>query len=163
MRLWSHTTTTTNNNNSLYILVLSIKILTIWNICLQSVIARATLNNISDRQNYVPVFINFSAQTSSSRTQEMIEAKLEKRRKNVIGRQDFCRFWRCCSYFLTLENIRVWLWRIVFLFGISVVKAVFGVSKGLSGLAVMSHPEWTGDIVLRRTGQGMWSRVLSQC
>ncbi|PVD36438.1 hypothetical protein C0Q70_03422 [Pomacea canaliculata] len=51
----------------------------------KSVIARATLNNISDRQNYVPVFINFSAQTSSSRTQEMIEAKLEKRRKNVIG------------------------------------------------------------------------------
>ncbi|KAK7497834.1 hypothetical protein BaRGS_00010968 [Batillaria attramentaria] len=51
----------------------------------KSVIARGTLMNISDRQNYVPVFINFSAQTSSMRTQEMIESKLEKRRKNIIG------------------------------------------------------------------------------
>ncbi|KAL8568337.1 Dynein heavy chain 6, axonemal [Nucella lapillus] len=51
----------------------------------KSVIARGTLLNISERQHYVPVFINFSAQTSSMRTQEMIESKLEKRRKNVIG------------------------------------------------------------------------------
>eukprot|EP00698_Gefionella_okellyi_P007651 TRINITY_DN186_c0_g4_i1.p1 TRINITY_DN186_c0_g4~~TRINITY_DN186_c0_g4_i1.p1 ORF type:complete len:3955 (+),score=1074.62 TRINITY_DN186_c0_g4_i1:43-11907(+) len=32
-----------------------------------------------------PVFINFSAQTSSIRTQEMIEGKLEKKRKNILG------------------------------------------------------------------------------
>ncbi|XP_070183890.1 dynein axonemal heavy chain 6-like, partial [Littorina saxatilis] len=51
----------------------------------KSVIARGTLLNIAERQNYVPVFINFSAQTSSNRTQEMVESKLEKRRKNVIG------------------------------------------------------------------------------
>lgn len=51
----------------------------------KSVIARGHLNNIQDRAGYIPVFINFSAQTSSQRTQEMIEGKLEKRRKNVIG------------------------------------------------------------------------------
>ena len=51
----------------------------------QSVIARGLLEGIADRQNYVPVFINFSAQTGSMRTQEMIESKLEKRRKNVLG------------------------------------------------------------------------------
>ncbi|CAH1788942.1 unnamed protein product [Owenia fusiformis] len=51
----------------------------------KSVIARQHIQNIADRQGYVPVFINFSAQTSSQRTQEMIEGKLEKRRKNVIG------------------------------------------------------------------------------
>ena len=55
----------------------------------QSVIARGLLNSIADRQSYVPVFINFSAQTSSKRTQEMIEGKLEKRRKNVIGNKYF--------------------------------------------------------------------------
>ncbi|XP_041356323.1 dynein heavy chain 6, axonemal-like isoform X2 [Gigantopelta aegis] len=51
----------------------------------KSVIARGLLNNISERQSYVPVFINFSAQTSSQRTQEMIEGKLEKRRKTALG------------------------------------------------------------------------------
>ena len=54
----------------------------------QSVIARGLLEGIADRQNYVPVFINFSAQTGSMRTQEMIESKLEKRRKNVLGEGD---------------------------------------------------------------------------
>ncbi|XP_055873384.1 dynein axonemal heavy chain 6-like isoform X2 [Biomphalaria glabrata] len=51
----------------------------------KSVVARGLLESIADRQNYVPIFINFSAQTSSFRTQEMIESKLEKRRKNVLG------------------------------------------------------------------------------
>ncbi|CAL1548307.1 unnamed protein product, partial [Lymnaea stagnalis] len=51
----------------------------------KSVIARDLLDRIAERVNYVPIFINFSAQTSSNRTQEMIEGKLEKRRKNVIG------------------------------------------------------------------------------
>jgi dynein heavy chain len=48
-------------------------------------VARGHLLTIAERAQYVPVFINFSAQTSSKRTQEMIESKLEKRRKNVIG------------------------------------------------------------------------------
>ena len=52
----------------------------------QSVIARGRLVDISEHGNYVPVFINFSAQTSSNRTQEMIEGKLEKRRKNILGK-----------------------------------------------------------------------------
>jgi dynein heavy chain, axonemal len=52
---------------------------------LQSVIAKALLQSVADKSNYVPVFINFSAQTSSSRTQEMIEGKLEKKRKNILG------------------------------------------------------------------------------
>ena len=51
----------------------------------QSVVARGLLNDISEQADYVPVFINFSAQTSSMRTQEMIEGKLEKRRKAILG------------------------------------------------------------------------------
>ncbi|XP_056004113.1 dynein axonemal heavy chain 6-like isoform X1 [Ostrea edulis] len=51
----------------------------------KSVVARGLLNGIAEKANYVPQFINFSAQTSSKRTQEMIEGKLEKRRKNIIG------------------------------------------------------------------------------
>ncbi|KAK6981801.1 Dynein heavy chain 6 axonemal, partial [Biomphalaria glabrata] len=44
----------------------------------KSVIVRDLLDRISERMNYVPVYINFSAQTSSGRTQEIIEGKLEK-------------------------------------------------------------------------------------
>nr|KAI8744404.1 dynein heavy chain 6; axonemal-like isoform X3 [Biomphalaria glabrata] len=51
----------------------------------KSLIVRDLLDRISERMNYVPVYINFSAQTSSRRTQEIIEGKLEKRKKNVIG------------------------------------------------------------------------------
>ncbi|VEL17873.1 unnamed protein product, partial [Protopolystoma xenopodis] len=47
--------------------------------------ARGTLNRIAEPQNYIPVFLNFSAQTNSNRTQEMIEAKLEKKKKGVLG------------------------------------------------------------------------------
>ena len=48
-------------------------------------VAKGLLTGISEKANYVPVFINFSAQTSSKRTQEMIEGKLEKKRKNILG------------------------------------------------------------------------------
>lgn len=51
----------------------------------KTAVARSTLDNIYESCNYVAVFINFSAQTSSNRTQEMIVGKLEKRRKNVLG------------------------------------------------------------------------------
>ncbi|XP_047126546.1 dynein axonemal heavy chain 6 isoform X3 [Hydra vulgaris] len=51
----------------------------------KSVIAKGILSNIKEKANYVPVFINFSAQTSSFRTQEMVELKLEKKRKNILG------------------------------------------------------------------------------
>uniref|UniRef100_A0A7N9AZR1 Dynein, axonemal, heavy chain 6 n=1 Tax=Mastacembelus armatus TaxID=205130 RepID=A0A7N9AZR1_9TELE len=51
----------------------------------KSVVARGLLNSIQEKAGYVPVYINFSAQTSSARTQEIIESKLEKKRKNVLG------------------------------------------------------------------------------
>ncbi|CAH8560243.1 unnamed protein product [Schistosoma turkestanicum] len=51
----------------------------------KSVVVRGTLNNISESNNYVPAYLNFSAQTSSNRTQEIIESKLEKKKKYVLG------------------------------------------------------------------------------
>ncbi|KAL9959258.1 hypothetical protein ACROYT_G032565 [Oculina patagonica] len=51
----------------------------------KSVVAKGLLNDISEKANYVPIMMNFSAQTSSQRTQEMIEVKLEKKRKNILG------------------------------------------------------------------------------
>ncbi|KAI5628238.1 dynein heavy chain 6, axonemal isoform X2 [Silurus asotus] len=51
----------------------------------KSVVARGLLNSIQERAGYIPVYINFSAQTSSARTQEIIESKLEKKRKNTLG------------------------------------------------------------------------------
>ena len=51
----------------------------------KSMVAKGLLQSVSEKANYVPVFINFSAQTSSKRTQEMIEGKLEKKRKNILG------------------------------------------------------------------------------
>ena len=51
----------------------------------KSVIAKGCLGGIAEKENYVPIFLNFSAQTSSNRTQEMIEGKLEKKRKNILG------------------------------------------------------------------------------
>ncbi|KAG2466381.1 DYH6 protein, partial [Polypterus senegalus] len=51
----------------------------------KSVVARGLLNKVQDEAGYVPVYINFSAQTSSARTQEIIESKLEKKRKNILG------------------------------------------------------------------------------
>uniref|UniRef100_K7FYG4 Dynein axonemal heavy chain 6 n=1 Tax=Pelodiscus sinensis TaxID=13735 RepID=K7FYG4_PELSI len=52
---------------------------------LKSVVARGLLNRIQEEAGYVPVYLNFSAQTSSMRTQEIIESKLEKKRKNILG------------------------------------------------------------------------------
>eukprot|EP00116_Pleurobrachia_bachei_P000174 sb/3460436/ len=51
----------------------------------KSVIAKQRLYELSEQQNYVPAFMNFSAQTNSFRTQEIIENKLEKKRKNILG------------------------------------------------------------------------------
>ncbi|XP_073398257.1 dynein axonemal heavy chain 6 [Dendrobates tinctorius] len=51
----------------------------------KSVVARGLLNSIQEEAGYVSVYINFSAQTSSARTQEIIESKLEKKRKTILG------------------------------------------------------------------------------
>ncbi|KAM5227834.1 dynein axonemal heavy chain 6 [Ctenodactylus gundi] len=51
----------------------------------KSVIAKGLLNRIQESAGYVPVYLNFSAQTSSIRTQEIIESKLERKRKNILG------------------------------------------------------------------------------
>jgi dynein heavy chain, axonemal len=50
----------------------------------KSVLAKAVFNELA-QTNFLPVFMNFSAQTSSLRTQEMIEARLEKRKKTLLG------------------------------------------------------------------------------
>ncbi|XP_018654464.1 LOW QUALITY PROTEIN: hypothetical protein Smp_130810 [Schistosoma mansoni] len=51
----------------------------------KSVVVRGTLNNIAESKNYVPAYLNFSAQTTSNRTQEIIESKLEKKKKHILG------------------------------------------------------------------------------
>jgi len=56
------------------------------------VVAKGLLSDISEKANYVPIMMNFSAQTSSQRTQEMIEVKLEKKRKNILGLYFFSFF-----------------------------------------------------------------------
>ncbi|XP_026011535.1 dynein heavy chain 6, axonemal-like [Astatotilapia calliptera] len=57
-----------------------------------TVVARGLLNRIQESAGYLPVFINFSAQTSSARTQEVIESKLEKKRKNILGNKKLVVF-----------------------------------------------------------------------
>lgn len=72
---------------------------------LQSVIARGHLNMIQDKAKLVPVFINFSAQTNSQSTQVMIESKLEKKRKTILGKQEAERVGVIFVNFGGTENI----------------------------------------------------------
>lgn len=51
----------------------------------KSVIAKELLSRLSAEGKIVPVCMNFSAQTNSTRTQEMIENRLEKRKKTLLG------------------------------------------------------------------------------
>ncbi|KAF2878695.1 hypothetical protein ILUMI_27474 [Ignelater luminosus] len=51
----------------------------------KSVIAKEVLNNLFKTGLFVPITLNFSAQTSSFRTQEILEVKLEKRKKTLLG------------------------------------------------------------------------------
>lgn len=51
----------------------------------KSAIAKFVLTTISGPNNYLPIYMTFSAQTSSKKTQEMIEEKLEKRKKSLLS------------------------------------------------------------------------------
>ncbi|XP_066905838.1 dynein axonemal heavy chain 6 isoform X4 [Halyomorpha halys] len=51
----------------------------------KSVIAKAVLDTMSAKGNWVVNILNFSAQTSSLRTQEMIELKMEKKKRTMLG------------------------------------------------------------------------------
>lgn len=51
----------------------------------KSVIVKGVLQRMSEGPTWVQVSMNFSAQTSSSRTQEMLEAKMDKRKKILLG------------------------------------------------------------------------------
>jgi dynein heavy chain len=39
----------------------------------------------SEKNNFIPVNVNFTAQTSSGRTEEIVESKLDKKRKTLLG------------------------------------------------------------------------------
>ncbi|XP_050078309.1 dynein axonemal heavy chain 6 [Anopheles maculipalpis] len=50
----------------------------------KSVLAREILNRLMQR-DVIPIFVNFSAQSESARTQEIIESRLERRKKTLLG------------------------------------------------------------------------------
>lgn len=50
----------------------------------KSVLAKSILTQLS-QADVIPIFMTFSAQTSSVRTQEMVESRLEKRKRTLLG------------------------------------------------------------------------------
>ncbi|XP_055643505.1 dynein axonemal heavy chain 6 [Toxorhynchites rutilus septentrionalis] len=50
----------------------------------KSVLARDILNKLM-KMDVIPIFVNFSAQSESIRTQEIIESRLERRKKTLLG------------------------------------------------------------------------------
>ncbi|KAJ3192063.1 Dynein heavy chain 6, axonemal [Irineochytrium annulatum] len=51
----------------------------------KSIIVQDLLSRLSKSHGFLPVVLNFSAQTSSAQTQQILELKLEKKRKNILG------------------------------------------------------------------------------
>lgn len=46
---------------------------------------KVILNSLRETNNWVPVIVHFSAQTSSKRIQNILELKLEKRKRFLLG------------------------------------------------------------------------------
>ena len=51
----------------------------------KSIIANSTIQDLKKKQNYEAIVLSFSSQTSSKETQNQIEDKLEKRRRNLLS------------------------------------------------------------------------------
>ncbi|KAJ3111652.1 Dynein heavy chain 6, axonemal [Phlyctochytrium bullatum] len=51
----------------------------------KSIIVQDLLSIMGREKGFLSVILNFSAQTSSSQTQQVVELKLEKKRKNILG------------------------------------------------------------------------------
>eukprot|EP00667_Euglena_gracilis_P000033 EG_transcript_33 len=51
----------------------------------KSILVKDMFLNHIDKERYVPMFLQFSAQTSANQTQDIIDNRLEKRRKGVFG------------------------------------------------------------------------------
>jgi dynein heavy chain len=64
------------SNNCVYFLFIGVG---------KTMIAKAALNKLSSQGEYIPVKLCFSAQTSSARTQKIMELKLEKRKRTLLG------------------------------------------------------------------------------
>lgn len=59
-----------------------------YNNCLgvgKSIIAKMVLKSLQSTEHWVPITFIFSAQTTSDRTQEILELKLEKRKRTILG------------------------------------------------------------------------------
>lgn len=51
----------------------------------KSVVAKSVLTRLGESGAWVTATLNFSAQTSSARTQEILESKLERKKKTMLG------------------------------------------------------------------------------
>jgi dynein heavy chain len=51
----------------------------------KSVIIKETLNLLQETECWVSIILIFSAQSTSSRTQEILEQKLERRKRTLLG------------------------------------------------------------------------------
>ncbi|KAF7987651.1 hypothetical protein HCN44_003514 [Aphidius gifuensis] len=51
----------------------------------KTVIVKVVLNSLRETGTWIPANFNFSAQTSSKRTQEILELKLEKKKRTLLG------------------------------------------------------------------------------
>ena len=51
----------------------------------KSIITNSTISEMKKKSNYEAIILSFSSQTSSKETQNQIEDKLEKRRRNLLA------------------------------------------------------------------------------